>query len=124
MPRSNPKSQAPTSTHSKLIERSEIQSMEELRTTLETHRIDEQGEEDRLDARIDRDTKLANDNADQQSTGDSTKNKAANLDLSDKITNGDRGKERDQRLIGEEVPQKFHSLVLDARRQSLSDALF
>jgi hypothetical protein len=55
--------------------------MEKLRSPLKAHGIDEQRKEDRLDAAINRDTELPNDDADQQCSGDAAQQEAANLDF-------------------------------------------
>jgi hypothetical protein len=59
--------------------------MEELRSTLESDRVNEQGKKYVLNAAIYINAKLSNDNADQQGSGNTTQDEAADFDLSNQI---------------------------------------
>ena len=72
--------------------------MEELRAALKPDRINEQSEKDRLDAAVDIDTQLSNDDADQQGAGNAAQDKVADFYLSDEIAERDRNEEREQWL--------------------------
>ena len=70
--------------------------MEELRAALKPDRIDEQGEKDRLDAAVDIDAQLSDDDADQQSAGNAAQDKVADFYLPDEIAERDRDEQREQ----------------------------
>jgi len=72
--------------------------MEELGPTLESDRVNEQGKEYCLNATIDVDAKLSNDDADQQCPGNATQNEATDFDLSNQIPERDGREKRKQRL--------------------------
>ena len=78
-----------------LVQRSQVQGMEELRTALESDRVDEQCEEYVFDAAIDVDAELSNDDADQQCAGDATKNEAADPEFPDQVAKRDGYEERE-----------------------------
>lgn len=82
--------------------------MKKLRSTLIADGIDEERKEDALDAAVDGDAKLADQHPDKQCTGDAAKDEAANFKLSDKVAEGNRQKERQQRLPGDEIVDKLH----------------
>ena len=91
-----------------LVQRAPVQGMEELRTALKSHRVDEQGEKDRLDAAVDIDAELANDDADQQRSGDAAENEVADLQFSDEVAECDGEKEREQGLRRQQSVQQVH----------------
>ena len=72
--------------------------MEELGPTLESDSINEEGKEYRLNATIYIDAKLSNDDADQQGSGNTTQDEAADFDLSNQIPERDGCEKREQRL--------------------------
>ena len=82
--------------------------MKELRAALKSHRIDEQGEKDRLDAAVDLDAELANHDADQQCSRDTAKDEVAGLQFSNEIAECDGEKEREQGLRREQSMQQVH----------------
>jgi len=75
--------------------------MEELRSTLESDSVNEQGKKYGLNAAVYLDAKLSNDNADQQSSGNTTQDEAADFDLSNQIPERDGCEKREQRLESE-----------------------
>jgi hypothetical protein len=75
--------------------------MEELRPTLESDSVNEQGKKYGLNATVYLDAKLSNDNADQQSSGNTTQDEAADFDLSNQIPERDGCEKREQRLESE-----------------------
>jgi len=75
--------------------------MEELRSTLEADSVNEQGKKYCLNATIYIDAKLSNDNADQQGSGNTTQDKAADFDFSNQIPERDGCEKREQRLESE-----------------------
>jgi hypothetical protein len=75
--------------------------MEELRPTLKPDSVNEQGKEYGLNATVYLDAKLSNDNADQQSSGNTTQDEAADFDLSNQIPDRDGCEKREQRLESE-----------------------
>jgi len=75
--------------------------MEELRPTLESDSVNEQGKKYGLNATVYLDAKLSNDNADQQSSGNTTQYEAADFDLSNQIPERDGCEKRKQRLESE-----------------------
>jgi len=75
--------------------------MEELRPTLKSDSVNEQGKEYGLNATVYLDAKLSNDNADQQSSGNTTQDEAADFDLSNQIPDRDGCEKREQRLESE-----------------------
>ena len=79
--------------------------MEELRTALKSDGVDEQCEEYALDAAIDVDAELSNENADQQRSGDATKYEASDPELSNQVTKRDGYEEREQGLCGHQPVQ-------------------
>jgi hypothetical protein len=81
-----------------LVQRAAVQGVEELRATLEADGVDEEREEDVLDAAVDADAELADDHADQQRAGDAAQDEAADPDLADEVADRDRRKKRKQRL--------------------------
>jgi hypothetical protein len=72
--------------------------MEELRPTLKSDSVNEQGKEYGLNATVYLDAKLSNDNADQQGPGNTTQDEAADFDLSNQIPECDGREKREQRL--------------------------
>ena len=79
--------------------------MEELRSALKSHRVNEQCKEYAFDAAIDIDAELSNDNAHQQRSGDATKNEASDLDLPNQVTERNGYEEREQGLCGHQPVQ-------------------
>ena len=79
--------------------------MEELRAALKSHSVDEQCEEYTLDATIDIDAELPDENAHQQRSGDTTKYEASDLELSNEVTERNGQKEREQWLCGQQFMQ-------------------
>jgi hypothetical protein len=75
--------------------------MEELRPTLKSDSVNEQGKEYGLNATVYLDAKLSNDNTDQQSSGNTTHDEAADFDLSNQIPDRDGCEKREQRLESE-----------------------
>ena len=82
--------------------------MKELRATLKSDRIDEQGKEDRLDAAVDLDAELANHDADQQRSRNAAKHEVADFQFSDEVAECDGEKEREQGLCREQSVQQVH----------------
>jgi hypothetical protein len=75
--------------------------MEELRPTLESDSVNEQGKKYGLNATVYLDAKLSNDNADQQSSSNTAQDEAADFDLSNQIPERDGCEKREQRLESE-----------------------
>ncbi len=82
--------------------------MEELRAALEADGVDEQREEDRLDAGVDGHAQLADHHAHQQRARDTSEREAAELQATDEVAQRDGEKEREQRLGREQAVQEFH----------------
>ena len=61
---------------SELVQRAPVQRVEELRTALESDGVDEQRKEYILDAAVDIDAELSNDDADQQRSGDAAQERS------------------------------------------------
>jgi hypothetical protein len=75
--------------------------MEELRPTLKSDSVNEQGKEYGLNATVYLDAKLSNDNPDQQSSSNTTQDEAADFDLSNQIADRDGCEKREQWLESE-----------------------
>ena len=104
---------------SQLVQRAPVQRVKELRAALESDGIDEQGKEYLLDAAVDIDAELANDDADQQRSGDAAKNEAADLDFPNEVTERDGDEEREQRLCRNQSVQQVHMILSRLSRENL-----
>ena len=91
-----------------LVQRTPVQGMKELRAALKSDRVDEQREKYRLDAAVDIDAELTNDDADQQRSRDAAKNEVADLQFSDEVAERDGEEEREQGLCREQSVQQVH----------------
>ena len=100
-----------------LIERTQIKRVKELRSTLESDRVNKQREEDRADARIDFHADLTDDDADQQRASDAAQNECSNLQFADEIAKGNGDEQRDQGLLSEQMPGKVHCCVSGSSRE-------
>jgi len=79
---------------------------------LEADGVDEQREEDRLDAGVDLDLQLADDDADQKGSRDPPEHEPADLDLPGQIAERDRDEEGQQRLPGEQVLDQIQGVSM------------
>ena len=85
--------------------------VKELRAALEPDGVNEQSKEYILDAAIDVDTQLSDDDADQQRSGDSAKNEASDLDFTNEVAERDGDEQCEQWLGGNKSVQQVHGLL-------------
>jgi len=85
--------------------------VKELRTALVSDGVYEQRKEDILDAAINIYAQLSDDDADQQSSGNSAKNKAAYLDFPNEVTERDGDEKGKQRFCRNQAVQYVHILL-------------